>query len=361
MHVRNVHRRTTGSPEELDTLLGALASDTDELWPGDRWPRMRLDGLLALGAQGGHGPIRYRVESCQRSHSVRFRFERPRGCDGVHEFTVVVDGEALAQLVHVLEARMSGLALLSWPLVFRPLHDALIEDALDNAERHVTGQLQRPARWSTYVRGLRFGLAILAATQGPHGRQNDNTRPPHTASLSRDPVLRVARTLPVAFVLHDLEEVLAATWWTRHGATVLTCAHPWLPPAIVKVATRTTTPQMAVATCIVGLGVAAVAATAQVGRRERPLRAATFVLAAHGITHLTSAIAVRSYTPGAATAALVVLPWGSWALRLLRESDRRDDSTRRRDTAVAAVSTIVAAIAGHAVGRRVAREKKPGD
>jgi hypothetical protein len=132
----------------------------------------------------------------------------------------------------------------------------------------------------------------------------------------------------VAFVLHDLEEVLAATWWTRHGPQLLTRAHPCLPPAVVRATTRTSTPQMAVATSVVGLGVAAVSGAALAGRRDRPLRAATVVFTAHGITHLGSALSVRGYTPGVATAALVVLPWGRWALRLLRADDRRDCITR---------------------------------
>lgn len=167
------------------------------------------------------------------------------------------------------------------------------------------------------------------------------------------PIQRVARTLPAVFVLHDLEEVLAATWWARNGARVLTQAHPWLPATLVTTATSTTTPQMAVATSVVGLGVGVVAGTALLGGRERPLRAATLVFAAHGITHLLSAASVRSYTPGAVTALLVVLPWGSRALRLLRASDRRDRGVRRADTAAMAASTIALAVVGHAVGRRV--------
>ena len=177
------------------------------------------------------------------------------------------------------------------------------------------------------------------------------------ASRVREPIRRVARALPVVFVLHDLEEVLAATWWTRNGERILTGAHPWLPSGLVRAATRTTTPQMAVATSVVGLGVAVVTATALVGGRERPLRAATLVFAAHGITHLAGSISVRSYTPGAVTAALVVLPWGSRALRQLRPTDQRDSGTRRRDTMAVAASSIAAVTGGHAVGRRVCRKE----
>ncbi len=168
MRVRNVHERTVGSPEQLGALLDGLASDSDLLWPGDRWPRLRLDGPLEVDARGGHGPIGYRVELYEPTRRVRFRFERPRGFDGFHEFQVVAIGERSVQLVHVLEARMAGSARLSWPLVFRPLHDALIEDALDNAARHATGQLQRPARWSFYVRALRRIAAVARFVRARH-------------------------------------------------------------------------------------------------------------------------------------------------------------------------------------------------
>jgi hypothetical protein len=181
MRVHNVHRRAIGSPGQLGALLDGLGSDADRLWPRDRWPRLRLDGPLRIGARGGHGPVRYQVELYEPSRRIRFRFERPRGFDGTHEFCVIADPEGPAQLVHVLEARMSGAARLSWSLMFCPLHDALIEDALDNAERQVTGRLQRPARWSTYVRALRRVLAVAklggGRSPGPVGRRDVPRRP----------------------------------------------------------------------------------------------------------------------------------------------------------------------------------------
>jgi hypothetical protein len=51
--------------------------------------------------------------------------------------------------------RLSGVALLSWPLMFRWLHDALIEDALDRAEATVTSRPLQERRWSLLVRFLR--------------------------------------------------------------------------------------------------------------------------------------------------------------------------------------------------------------
>jgi len=56
---------------------------------------------------------------------------------------------------HVLVGTPTGVMRLGWPLAFRWLHDALLEDLLDNAERELTGTVARPARWSPYVRLLR--------------------------------------------------------------------------------------------------------------------------------------------------------------------------------------------------------------
>lgn len=155
MQVRNVHRRPITSGRVAADLVDGLASSDDRLWPHDRWPAMRLDRGLEVGSRGGHGPVRYHVVAYEAGRSVRFRFDAPRGFDGTHGFDVV-DRDGDAELVHVLEARLTGPARLSWPLVFRPLHDALIEDALDRAVR-ATGEVpDPPARWSRTVRLLRW-------------------------------------------------------------------------------------------------------------------------------------------------------------------------------------------------------------
>jgi hypothetical protein len=173
VNVQNIHRRRVGSASRLGALLDGLASGSDLLWPGDRWPPLRLDRGLVVGARGGHGPIRYRVERYEPGQRVRFRFERPRGFVGYHEFRVVGGKDRSAELVHILEARMRGTARITWPLVFRPLHDALIEDALDNAEREASGQPTGSRPWSRYVRGLRWAFArasVATRLTGSPGR-----------------------------------------------------------------------------------------------------------------------------------------------------------------------------------------------
>lgn len=162
MAVLNVHeRRVPVPPTKLAPLLEGLSGPHDQLWPSARWPAMVLDRPLGVGARGGHDPVRYVVCGHARGQWVRFRFRAPRGLLGWHEFTVHPTDDGGSVLRHTLTARLTGSARLSWPLFFRWLHDALLEDAMDNAERVVVGAVATPARWNAYVRLLRrtFTLA----------------------------------------------------------------------------------------------------------------------------------------------------------------------------------------------------------
>lgn len=144
--VRNVHSRTVG--DGAGALIDTLAGPDDRLWPGRPWPPLRLDRPLGVGAAGGHGPVGYTVEEYEPGRRVRFRFTAPRGFDGHHDFRA--DGP---ELRHRIVMRVTGLARLTWPLFFRPLHDALLEEALDRASE-ATGAPYTPARRSPYVRLL---------------------------------------------------------------------------------------------------------------------------------------------------------------------------------------------------------------
>jgi antitoxin (DNA-binding transcriptional repressor) of toxin-antitoxin stability system len=53
MQVRNVHERVfPAPPAQVGALIDTLASADDRLWPGDRWPPMRFDRALSVGARG---------------------------------------------------------------------------------------------------------------------------------------------------------------------------------------------------------------------------------------------------------------------------------------------------------------------
>ena len=155
MQFANVHERWLPvDAAEAGRLLDGLASDGDRLWPRRTWPQMRFDGPLAEGAVGGHGPIRYSIEAYEPGRRLCFRFEPQTGFEGRHWFEVTPhDGGVW--LRHVLHGHAGWKGALQWSLAIRHLHDALVEDALDNAERVLTGSVKAPARWSPWVKLLR--------------------------------------------------------------------------------------------------------------------------------------------------------------------------------------------------------------
>lgn len=171
MPAYNLHtRRLNASPEKVGELIDSLAGDDGRLWANDLWPEMRFDRPLGVGALGGHGPIRYAVDAYEPGRWVRFRFTAPRGFDGFHEFTVYPRGPGITDLHHLLAMRLRFPAWLTYPLLWRPLHDGLLEDTLDRAERSLTGTVSASAKWSTYVRVLRTILARTGSTRGASAR-----------------------------------------------------------------------------------------------------------------------------------------------------------------------------------------------
>jgi len=155
MKVINVHERElNASPAGVGALVDSLASDKDLLWPKHSWPRMKFDRPLAVGATGGHGPIRYVVEAYTPGRSIRFRFLGPKGFNGFHGYDVIPAGYKVI-LRHTLEMRARGPAIVTWPLVFCPMHNALIEDAFARAEASL-GLTPTVRLWSRWVKLLRW-------------------------------------------------------------------------------------------------------------------------------------------------------------------------------------------------------------
>ena len=106
----------------------------------------------------GHGPIRYIVEAYTPGRSIRFRFTGPAGFDGGHGLEVVDAGDGTAGLRHTLAMTTRGVAVLSWLVAFRPLHDALLEDALATAQASL-GEVPKMQAWSRWVRLLRWAFS----------------------------------------------------------------------------------------------------------------------------------------------------------------------------------------------------------
>lgn len=156
MKVLNVHERELQADrEKVGALIDSLSSPEDALWPRHSWPRMEFDLPLGVGATGGHGPVRYFVESYTPGQAIRFRFTGPKGFNGYHGYEIVSSSGQSCVLRHTLEMTSGGPALLSWPLVFHPMHDALLEDSLAVAQASL-GITPKVQMWSTWVRFLRW-------------------------------------------------------------------------------------------------------------------------------------------------------------------------------------------------------------
>ncbi|QCX76057.1 hypothetical protein C9F11_11890 [Streptomyces sp. YIM 121038] len=148
--VRNEHERVVEAPAgAVGALLDRLSAPDDPLFPTPAWPAMTFDGPLAVGATGGHGPIRYRVAAYEPGRRIRFDFTAASG--GFHELTVEPLGERRCRVRHVLETTPKGLGRIRWLAVIRPVHDTVIEELFDNVERAATGTCARPVRWTPRV------------------------------------------------------------------------------------------------------------------------------------------------------------------------------------------------------------------
>lgn len=155
MRVFNTHsRHFRVDCQQVAPLLDALSSEQDPLWPRQHWPRLRLNGPLAPGSVGGHGPIRYQVADYQPGQWVEFSMLQPHLWSGYHRLEIVREAGG-CRLVHHLEFSLTWRGALTWWLAVRWLHDALLEDALDRAECLLHGSVPAAARWSPWVQLLR--------------------------------------------------------------------------------------------------------------------------------------------------------------------------------------------------------------
>ncbi|GAA1321528.1 SRPBCC family protein [Pseudonocardia xinjiangensis] len=153
--VRNVHERLVPGPlSEVGPLLDRLGGPDDVLWPSPAWMPMVLDGPLAVGTTAGHGPVRYRVTAHEPGRRLEFTFDPRTGVRGTHTFTAESAGPDSTVLRHDMVFRLFGATRLTWPLAVRWMHDSVLEELLDNAERAVGTRPARPVRRSPWVRLL---------------------------------------------------------------------------------------------------------------------------------------------------------------------------------------------------------------
>ncbi len=126
---------------------------------------MQFDAPLGVGARGGHGPIRYSVSAYVPGRIAEFRFDGTgltARWDGRHVFEVIPRRSHVI-LRHTIDAAADPKTWLTWYFMIRPMHNALLEDALDRAESRLGIGPKKPARWGPWIRFLRKMAAKKAA------------------------------------------------------------------------------------------------------------------------------------------------------------------------------------------------------
>jgi hypothetical protein len=155
LNILNIHSRTIPGPHHaVAALFRTLASDHDLIIPAHKWPAVKLDDGLRVGSNGGHGPIGYSVVAFEEDRYIQFKFSKPIGFHGTHAFEIMPVDAQNSLVRHTIQMRTSGLAVLTWAFVIRWLHDAYLEDTLDQIENHFTGRKKR-TEWNWWVRLLR--------------------------------------------------------------------------------------------------------------------------------------------------------------------------------------------------------------
>lgn len=99
--------------------------------------------------------MRYFVTAYEPGRRIEFQFTGPSGFNGHHSFTATSVTGNSTLLRHELSMSPSGTAKLTWPLFFRPMHDALIEESLDRAENEFSFSPGVPHRRSLWTKILR--------------------------------------------------------------------------------------------------------------------------------------------------------------------------------------------------------------
>jgi hypothetical protein len=125
---------------------------------------------------------------------------------------------------------------------------------------------------------------------------------------------------PVAFLVHDLEELLLwGPWLERHREEILSRIPAFLAGRVRPILGKPTAEAAVPMALIFGLTVLAALLAAGWGRYGFFLLASGMFFM-HGFMHLGQAILLRRYVPAVVTSVVVVIPYGAVVFpRLLRE------------------------------------------
>jgi len=153
--VINIHKRIiNSSKEEVSQLLGTLSSREDKIWPYEKWPAIRFKDGLVENAKGGHGPIGYSITKYVPNEQIEFKFNAPKGFNGVHRFNIVELKSNKTEFRHTIEMKTTGIGILTWVFVIYWLHNALFEDLMDKVENQFVKDPKKH-KWILWVKLLR--------------------------------------------------------------------------------------------------------------------------------------------------------------------------------------------------------------
>lgn len=162
--------------------------------------------------------------------------------------------------------------------------------------------------------------------------------------------------LPLAFVIHDGEEILTMPRWiAEHRPLLERIAHTGTPARRVVDNLPTTTAQVAIAVAV-ELAVLLLA-TVLFSRGPRPgfalylYAAALGVFTAHSLTHLGQTLLLGAYTPGVVTAVLIVPAAGVYLYKHLFEAGLLTRRSAWLSGLAGAVGIVPLLLTAHLVGR----------
>ena len=155
MKITNIHKRDYNLPSSiLSEALASLSSEKDLLWPKEEWTPMILNNGLKKNSNGGHGPIEYFVQQYEYGKTVEFCFTKPEEFVGIHKFEIIEFSPEKTGLKHTIEMKVNLKGLLTWYIVVKWLHDALLEDCLDKVyNQHNDQKIKTPQNY--WVKTLR--------------------------------------------------------------------------------------------------------------------------------------------------------------------------------------------------------------
>jgi hypothetical protein len=183
-----------------------------------------------------------------------------------------------------------------------------------------------------------------------------------SGTVPREDVLPLLISFPLAFAIHEAEEVVGVRWFGVEARERLSArlARGRAPRALARSAGELSSARMAVAVMTVVAGAAAATVAAAGGRRDlRPWQSAFAVFAAHAGTHVGQAVVLRTYVPGSVTAAAVVAPYSAVTIRRLRSLGLWDAPTIRRSLLTGVPAAVALAVGGHLLGSAVAPGRRP--